>query len=57
MNGKIFEIPMLLQGKMYGTSETIDDESKKEFYFVKSTTAPFENKKQEFIMAPLWDYA
>ena len=56
-NGKIFEIPMLLQGKMYGTSETIDDESKKEFYFVKSTTTPFENKKQEFIMAPLWDYA
>lgn len=57
VNGKIVKIPMLLQGKMYGTGETIDDESKKEFYFVKSTTTPFENKKQEFIMAPPWDYA
>lgn len=54
-NGKIIEIPMLLQGKEYSLNETVENEDEKQIYFVKSSIDSQE-KKQEFVMAPGWDY-
>jgi len=55
VNGKIIEIPILLQGKEYHLNDTIENEDEKQIYFVRSSI-DFQEKKQEFVMAPGWDY-
>ena len=57
INGKLCEIPFLLQGKEYGLNDTIDEPDKKELFAVTSKVpatigAP---RIQEFIIAPEWD--
>ena len=57
INGKLCEIPFLLQGKEYGLNDTIDEPDKKELFAVTSQVPATigTSRIQEFIIAPEWD--
>jgi len=59
INGKLIEIPILLQGKPYSLDEEIENKEDKELFYISYKDADSNEIKisqQEFVMAPLWDY-